>query len=228
MGDLFCVKRGIATGANKFFILDQDTVERYQIPMQFLRPILPGPRYLKETVINGDDNGFPIVDRASFLLDCDLPLDAVKEKHQGLWSYLQRGMDQGIADSYICSHRKLWYQQEYREPPLFLITYMGRSNNTEISPFRFILNKSNAIATNVFLFLYPSAFLRKKLSENAARLEELKDYFNLLNPAHMVENGRTYGGGLHKLEPKELLELPLPDLPEWLSPPKCKQQALGL
>ncbi len=32
----------------------------------------------------------------------------------------------------------------------------------------------------------------------------------------VLQAGRSYGGGLHKIEPKELLEVKLPELPSWL------------
>lgn len=36
--DLFSVRRGIATGANNFFIIDGETVAQYDIPNIFLKP----------------------------------------------------------------------------------------------------------------------------------------------------------------------------------------------
>ena len=47
LGDFFKVKRGIATGDNHFFIIDQKIIDRYEIPQVFLKPILPSPRYIK-------------------------------------------------------------------------------------------------------------------------------------------------------------------------------------
>jgi adenine-specific DNA-methyltransferase len=52
LGDLFNIKRGLATGSNRFFILDNDGVKRWRIPQRFLRPILPGPRYLTTDIID--------------------------------------------------------------------------------------------------------------------------------------------------------------------------------
>ena len=45
LGDLFDIKRGVATGANKFFILDEAQGVAEGIPEEFLIPILPSPRY---------------------------------------------------------------------------------------------------------------------------------------------------------------------------------------
>jgi hypothetical protein len=45
---------------------------------------------------------------------------------------------------------------------------------------------------------------------------ELLSILNGLAEEHVVRAGRTYGGGLHKLEPRELTNLQLDPLPEWL------------
>lgn len=216
IGDLFEIKRGIATGANGFFIIGKDTVEKHKISGTFLKPLLPGPRYLNSDVVEDAGNGEPAVERTRYLLDCDLPPEELRKSHPGLWSYIQEGIDQGISDCYICSHRKLWYLQEQREPPLFLTTYMGRSSAKNSNPFRFILNRSSAIATNVYIYLYPRPFLKKLLDADTGRTESLHQMLNRLTPKNLIQNGRTYGGGLHKLEPKELAGLPLPEIPDWL------------
>jgi hypothetical protein len=51
---------------------------------------------------------------------------------------------------------------------------------------------------------------------------------NRLTPKNLIQNGRTYGGGLHKLEPKELAGMPLPELPDWLHMERQTQTALPL
>jgi hypothetical protein len=228
LGDLFDIKRGIATGANDFFIIDHNTIEQFQIPEKFLKSILPSPIYLKKDVIEDAVGGRPLIDNSAFLLDCDLPPEKVKWDYPGLWEYLQIGKARGVSGCYICSHRTLWYQQEKRDPPLFLTTYMGRAKDSNSNPFRFILNLSNAIATNVFLFLYPKPFLKKLFDEDPEKSKRIYEYLSGLEPQHLVRNGRTYGGGLHKLEPKELSNVPLQNIPEWLQVKKSAQPLLPL
>lgn len=227
--DLFEIKRGIATGANGFFVLDSETIKKYSIPEQFLRPLMPGPRYLKTDVVEADECGAPVVDRVRYLLSCDLPPEKVKESWPGLWGYMQVGVERGIPGCYSCSHRKIWYLQEKRETPLFFVTYMGRvRDGSGRNPFRFILNRSQAIATNVYLYIYPRSFLKKLLDESPDRADGLHHMLNQLSSKTLIQNGRTYGGGLHKLEPKELSEIPLLELPDWLRIGKEKQTALPL
>ena len=143
--DLFNIKRGLATGANNFFILTREQVTAHQIPTQFLKPILPSPRYLLVEEIETDILGNPLLEQQLFLLDCNLPLPEIQNNYPTLWQYLQIGEDSGISSRYLCKHRTPWYSQENRSPTPFLCTYMGRTNSSRRKLFRFILNHSMAL-----------------------------------------------------------------------------------
>jgi adenine-specific DNA-methyltransferase len=93
---------------------------------------------------------------------------------------------------------------------------MGRSTAMRENPFRFFLNRSRATATNGFLCLYPKPRLADALDGHPEREIELLQILNRIAPDTLKRNGRSYGGGLHKVEPSELLNLPLPELPPWL------------
>ncbi|KKS75145.1 MAG: hypothetical protein UV49_C0035G0009, partial [candidate division WWE3 bacterium GW2011_GWA2_42_9] len=41
ISDLFTIKRGIATGANGFFLLTPEQIGAWGLPEKFLRPVLP-------------------------------------------------------------------------------------------------------------------------------------------------------------------------------------------
>ncbi len=43
LGDIATIKRGITTGANKFFYLDQETIEEWGIEGEFLQPVMTSP-----------------------------------------------------------------------------------------------------------------------------------------------------------------------------------------
>jgi type I restriction-modification system DNA methylase subunit len=58
IGDYFFVKRGIATGSNKHFILTDDDVERVNIPDEYLKPILPSPRFITSNIIETGRDGY--------------------------------------------------------------------------------------------------------------------------------------------------------------------------
>src|SRR3990167_4167964 len=73
LGDFFRVQRGIATGCNKFFVLDRADAKSLGLPGKYLPPILPSPRYLKTTSIDADGDGYPLLDRQLCVIDCNLP-----------------------------------------------------------------------------------------------------------------------------------------------------------
>ncbi|HSO73317.1 MAG TPA: SAM-dependent DNA methyltransferase, partial [Blastocatellia bacterium] len=61
IGDLFTIKRGLATGANRFFILPIDKIDELRLPREVFRPILPSPRYLTDDEVHSDQSGNPIL-----------------------------------------------------------------------------------------------------------------------------------------------------------------------
>jgi len=207
LGDLFSIKRGIATGSNSFFILVPEQVEEWQIPHQFLKPILPGPRYVTTEVIGRHSNGDPAVVPRLYLLDCSEPEDEIKTRWPRFFEYLQKGREKDIANSYLASHRAPWYSQEQRPPAPFLCTYMGRSRNGK-HPFRFIWNRSQATAHNVYLMLYPKAPLDATLRAHPELEANVFRALQRITPTQLLSEGRVYGGGLHKVEPKELAQIP--------------------
>jgi len=208
VGDLFSTKRGIATGANAFFILSPDEAARRNIPDQFLKPILPSPRYLEHDVVESEDGYRPDIEKEQFLLSCTRSEDEVQDTYPSLWAYLQEGKEEGIHERYLCSRRSPWYSQELRDPAPILVSYMGRASNGT-TPFRFILNRSEAIAANAYLNLYPSANLKRHLQNNPDLIRSIWKALKAITPADLIAEGRTYGGGLHKMEPSELKNAPL-------------------
>lgn len=207
LGDFFEVKRGVATGANDFFMLNSEQITAYCLPTEFLRPILPSPRYLIEDVIESDETGIPQIKQLLYLLSCDLPTDQIEAEHPKLWVYLKLGMEHGIHLGYLCRHRPLWYKQEQREPAPILCTYMGRKGKR--NPIRFILNRSQAIAPNVYLNLYPKPELAEILVSKPELIHKIWQFLNAIPLEETLSEGRVYGGGLHKIEPKELSNLPV-------------------
>ena len=210
LGDLFGIKRGLATGDNGFFILDEDRAHSLKLPSQFLRPILPSTRYVKADEIHADADGVPLLDKRLFLLDCNLPENEVQRDYPALWAYLQAGVDH-VASRYLCRTRRHWYTQERRPAAPIVCTYMGRSDHGG-RPFRFLLNNSQATATNAYLCLYPQPLLANQLQSRPGAMRALWQALNAMDRETLIGNGRVYGGGLHKLEPKELANVPVNEL----------------
>jgi hypothetical protein len=207
LGDLFSIKRGLATGANSFFILSETSAKESQLPEQFLKPILPGPRYLTTDVIEALPGGAPDVSPRLYLLDCSEPEERIRSAWPRLYQYLQHGRAQNIHATYLTSRRTPWYSQEQRPPAPFLCTYMGRANHGK-HPIRFLWNRSQATAHNVYLMLYPQGRLRDALNAQPELQARVFEALKRITPSEVISEGRVYGGGLHKVEPKELAQIP--------------------
>lgn len=200
--DFFAIKRGIATGANGFFIMDRRKADALALPSRFLCPVLPSPRHVRADIITADALGVPTLERPLFAFRCQQPLNVLERTEPATADYIRAGERDGVNRGYLVSRRDPWYSLEAREPSMFLCTYMGRSSNGQ-APFRVFLNESRAIATNAYLMLYPKEPLRRTLDEESARRAVLGCLKRIV-ASEWKGSGRVYGGGLHKIEPREL------------------------
>lgn len=216
ISDCFDVRRGLVTGGNSFFLLDPDTVKRLGIPATMLKPAIPGSRRVPLATIEAAPDGTPKVEPLQYLLDCRLPPEQVQANYPRLWEYLQQGVRDGVADTYLARHRDPWYLQEVRAPAPVLCTYIGRGRASDPRPFRFIHNTSKGICTNVWLMLYPKERLRGLFESDPEAAAEVVWRLNRIPIDRLTCEGRVYGGAMFKLEPKELGNLRVPEIAELL------------
>jgi hypothetical protein len=212
LDELFTIKRGLATGDNSFFILPREKAFQLGIPAECLRPILPSPRFLSQTVIEADGDGYPKIDRQLALIDCRFPEDELRRRFPAFWRYLEAGMRDSVHAGYLASRRVPWYSQERRDPAPFLVTYMGRSRGAAGKPFRFLWNQSQAVAANVYLMLYPKPALQKSLTTDPSLSSKVFAALSAIDERALTTEGRVYGGGLYKMEPAELGRVVCPGL----------------
>ena len=69
-----------------------------------------------------------------------------------------------------------------------------------------------AVATNSYLMLYPKPGLERLIAENTALLNKVWDILCSIGNKSIENEGRVYGGGLKKIEPKELAKVPCQEL----------------
>lgn len=220
LGDFFTIRRGIATGANGSFIMTAQQAQERNLPRTSLRPILPGPRHLVTDEVPSEPDGSPRVEPRLVLLDCKLPERRVRDEYPHLWRYLE-SIRSDVAGRYLCARRTPWYSQEHRPVAPFLCTYIVRA---KARPFRFILNDSQATAANVYLLLYPKPHVARVLEANPGLKRQVWHALNRCGESVMIDEGRVYGGGLHKLEPRELANVPADHLLQLLpGPPEAER-----
>jgi hypothetical protein len=211
LSDFFSIKRGLATGDNAFFIMSAEEIAAHNLPKLFFKPILPSPRYLQSDIIEAEADGTPKIKRQQYMLDCRLSEDDLRSRFPKVWDYLETGKPR-VSGKYLCRHRTPWYTQEQRPPAPFICTYMGRNLVRRGKPFRFILNLSAATAANVYLLLYPRPDLARALVETPELFRQVWKFLNSIPPETLIGEGRVYGGGLYKLEPKELGKVPADEI----------------
>ena len=137
------------TGAESLYTKERKEWHELGISDEWLTPVLPAPRFMRDSVIEADENGWPTEHGRALLNipinveECDLP-EAVR-------TYLKSCPDK-VRNSCTAMHRKKWYAIEKRDPAPIVCTYMSRSDK---QPFRFVRNKSKAVVTTANLCMCP-------------------------------------------------------------------------
>jgi len=192
------VMRGIATGANYFFLMTKEEARKRKITPEFLKMAIGRTRdvdgfYInKEAVERLDQNGRPTVLFAPDGRNIDEFPKEVQE-------YLREGENQGIPNKPLLSSRKPWYKMEQRDVPTFLFAYLGRRNA------RFIRNMADVVPLTSFLCVYP----------RSNSIDFIERLWSILKSPETIRNlnliGKSYGSGAIKIEPRALEKLPLPE-----------------
>lgn len=199
LGALLTCVRGIATGANDFFFLTTDQVEKRNLPKEFfVRAVgrtrdVPGNEISSHTLDQLDRAGRP-----TWLLNVHGYSEASLPK--SLQEYLGEGVRGGLPARPLLQQRRAWYWTEQRRPAPFLFAYLGRRN------VRFIRNRAGVQALTGFLCVYP-----QPAYSSPHALEAL--WQCLEQPAflkHLDLVAKTYGGGALKVEPRALERTPIP------------------
>ncbi len=191
LGTLVRVSRGVATGANSFFVMTKEEA-RLRGLSRYVRPVISKAEEVlqAEGVIRDGPSRKELLDLPASLA-LDLP------EHGRLREYLEQAERQGIPSRYLCAHRRPWWRLGAPAAPPVVGTYMARQGPA------FALNVDGMAILNVIHGLYP----RQPLSPG--ELAALVRYLNA--ERHSFRGaGRTYHGGLEKFEPREMEALRVP------------------
>lgn len=212
MSDYFDISRGFATGANKFFVIGEDKAR--DLDPAFLTPVVPPPRRLaRVATIPATDSGDVALPagKRQYLFTCSESEATLRRQFPRTWAYIEQGERRNVHRGYICNKRPRWWSiGPFSRAPL-LCTYMGKRSKDR-PPIRVLANHSNATVTNNFLVMRPrpeSAWI--EVPAAATALDAVAAELNRIVQSCAEERGRTYGGGLIKVEPGELRKFPTSD-----------------
>ena len=198
--------RGIATGANEFFVLRPSAAKEKGIDAESeCMPCITKSSQIKKSVF--DDLDY------KDLFDADRPvlLFSVGGKHSGQADkYIQWGESLGFNGRFLTRNRKPWYKTEKRNSSPLLLGVFSRGG------YKIILNKSGALNLTCFHGFQPNLFGRRYV-------EHLFLYLSSRTGREIISlSMRKYGDSLDKFEPNDLNDALVPS-PDFLASMPAKQ-----
>lgn len=179
---------GAVTGANRFFALSPERVERLGIPRRDLVRISPpGSGHLRSLALTGAAlTRLGQAGQATWLLSpSDRPAAATLE-------YLRSGVATDVHTAYKCRVRSPWWRVPLLAAPDLFLTYMNADTA------RLATNDAGARHLNSVHGVY-LADEHRGIARDVLPIASLNS-MTLLG-AELV--GRSYGGGILKIEPRE-------------------------
>jgi hypothetical protein len=197
LGHLASVDIGIVTGANKFFLLGEREAD--ELDDRLLQPAIGKAVQLAGARFSSQDHEALLAAGRPGLM-----FTASREWSKGVLrtaaGHISRGEEKGFHERYKCRIRDPWWELPLPNdgPPDLLLTYCSNEHP------RMALNEASVISTNTL------HGVRLTDPELAPRLAA--GFYNSLTLLSAEIVGRSYGGGVLKLEPTEAEALLIPPL----------------
>ena len=180
-------RRGIATGANRFFALRPSQARAAGLTAAELTPVIAKSAQIQKPFFSpADYAGLLQADSRALLFNVNGNLSPAAER------YIQSGERQGFHQGYITGHRHPWYKNETRQPAPLLLGVFSRGG------YKIIRNTSAALNLTCFHGFQPN-------SAGQSYLERLFLYFQSRPGRELVSLSlRKYVDSLDKFEPNDL------------------------
>ncbi|MBB5040576.1 HsdM family class I SAM-dependent methyltransferase [Prosthecobacter dejongeii] len=193
--DVASVDVGIVTGANKFFLVNDETVKEYGLK-RYAKPMFgrsghcPGVIYDREGHTNKNEGGTA----SNFVMIGNVPMEELPEKVQ---DYIKFGEEQNLHKRYKCRIRSPWYSV----PSVYSteVAMLKRAHNYP----RLILNSARAYTTD-------TAYRIKTVDPSIQPESLVYGFVNSLTALTGELEGRHYGGGVLEMVPSEIEKMLVP------------------
>ena len=189
-------KAGIVTAANNYFIIDKETLDKYELK-EYAKPIVQKGFFVNGSVAfnNYDYSKLIKENKPAFLLDFnDLDIENIPSNVQ---DYIALGEKEELQERFKCRQRKNWYQVPNiaKQSKAF---FFKRAHEYP----KLLKNEANVFVTD-------SAY-NVTVKNNYNLNDFIFSFYNSLTLTFAELEGRYYGGGVLELTPNEFRVLPMP------------------
>lgn len=195
VGDHAAVNVGVVTGRNSFFCMSEEQARErglfdHTMGLLARSASLVGTTFTEHDLQKAETKGLN-----SRLLAVDQNYDATDDR--ALLEYIQLGEEEEVHLGYKCSIRRPWWYVPSTQVPA---GFMLRQISTLL---KVASNHVGATSTDTVhrVFTKPGVNMDKLAVAS----------FNSVTMAFSEILGRSYGGGLLEMEPREAVQLPIPD-----------------
>lgn len=194
ISDYASVEVGITTGANSYFSVTKETVDKYKL-QDYAFPMVGRSVQVNCAVFDTEDwrKNVNKGTRANLLI---FPETIGKKCSSKVKEYLKKGVQDGVDKGYKTSIRDDWYVI----PSIKLSDALFLRRN-HLCP-KLVLNKANAYTTDTMHRVF--------IKENVNKSAFIASYYNSLSFASAEIVGRSFGGGVLELMPSEVESIILP------------------
>ena len=193
LGDLADVDVGVVTGRNRFFVVSEEQARYLQLGDHALDVVGRTSALRSTRFTEADMRRYATANRSKLLNLSGLPRTAFS---RALSAYVAQGEAEGVSQGYKCRIRNRWFDvPSVGVPDAFLYRQI------HMAP---LLAANHAAATST------DTIHRVRVHARVDREQLCGAMVNSVTFACAEVGGRSYGGGVLELEPREAENLPVP------------------